>query len=185
MASLRSTDQSAGDPYSHCGQEGCPNLCVRSGLCLICWNARSDRLRGAEGKVVIRRALQGDPIKPVGLLYVKPGLPVSHYLTMPHWEIDVAETLPKSTMRDREKHLKTTMKKHDRPHYFAPPTRIYHKALRRYPEEHIKNIRAHPDDPVGLWGREVVAWFGPFEEEPVEEKPCADVSGINTPPTPS
>ena len=47
------------------------------------------------------------------------------------------------------------------------------------------NERAQPDDPIGLHGGVVIVLFTPVEGEVFQTRSCADVDGIDTPPTPS
>ena len=47
------------------------------------------------------------------------------------------------------------------------------------------NERAQPDDPIGLHGGGVTVLFTPVEGEVFQTISCADVDGIDTPPTPS
>ena len=47
------------------------------------------------------------------------------------------------------------------------------------------NEPAVPEDPIGLHGGVVTVLFTPLAAEVFEDVPCADVEGIETPPTPS
>lgn len=160
--------------YSFCGEEGCGKWCVKAGLCLKCWHTRADRLQFSEAQVVITCGLTGDPIMPVGVRNLNAGKSVSHFLEMPYWQMavsnashGVADALPNSTCGY-----------HYRPGVFAAPTRVFHRI------NHELVMRAEGADPIGLWGDNVLAFFGPYEEASIEEKPCARVDEIPTPPTP-